>query len=68
MEAILVKFNDSIQVEWEDGTISRLNLNGQRVKIIDREGDNIYWCEPIGFPRKGKFSINKSNLEIIRER
>ncbi|MCJ7812553.1 hypothetical protein MUP95_04440 [bacterium] len=66
MEAT-VTFNGPIDVDKEDGTTSRLNLNGQRVKIISREGDNIYWCEPIGFPWKGKFSINKSNLQIIRE-
>ena len=64
MEAI-VKFDGSIDVEKEDGTILTLNLNDQRVKIISTEGDNIYWCEPIGFPWKGKFSINKSNLKII---
>jgi len=64
VEAI-VKFDGRIDVEKEDGTISTLNLKDQRVKIISTEGDNIYWCEPIGFPWKGKFSINKSNLQII---
>lgn len=64
MEAI-VKYNDPIDVAKDDGTIVRLNLNGQRVKIISTEGDNIYWCEPIGFPWKGKFSISGGNLKII---
>lgn len=64
MEAI-VKFDGRIEIEKEDGTISTLNLKDQRVKIISTEGDNIYWCEPIGFPWKGKFSINKSNLQLI---
>ncbi len=65
MEAI-VTFNGLIDVEKDDSTIARLNLDGQRVKIISKEG-KIYTCEPIGFPWKGKFSINKSNLQIIRE-
>ncbi len=64
MEAI-VKFNGSIDIEKDDSTITRLNLFDQRVRIISREGDNIYWCEPIGFPWKGKFSINKTNLQLI---
>jgi hypothetical protein len=64
MEAI-VKYDGPIDVEKNDGAVSRLNLRDQRVKIISIEGDNIYSCEPIGFPWKGKFSINRDFLNIL---
>ena len=63
MEAI-VTYDGSIDVEKDDGTTARLNLNGQRVRILS-EQDNVCWCEPIGFPWTGKFSINRSFLSII---
>ena len=63
MEAT-VTFNGPIDVEKDDGITVRLNLNGQRVRIVSEEG-NIYWCEPVGFPWKGKFSINRDFLSLL---
>jgi hypothetical protein len=59
-----VAFNGPTEVEKDAGTTARLNLNGQWVRIVSGEG-NIYWCEPIGFPWKGKFSINRDFLNIL---
>ena len=61
----VVTYGGRVHIEKEDGGIEILPMQDQIVEVIGVEGDNIYVCETIGFPRVGKFTISKENAKII---
>ncbi len=61
----VVRSEESIRIEREDGTIEILPMEGQIVQIIGTEGDKSYVCQTVGFPWVGTFTINKDDVMLV---
>ena len=61
----VVRCEDPVHIEKEDGTIEILPMEGQIVQVIGTEGNNNYVCQTVGFSWVGTFTINKDDVMLV---